>query len=113
MMMPQAELVATLFSNFEAAAVQEFRTLPSDPKELAVVMADSIWAPGQLDTVRPLVLDFLGEVSPLHGGPPRPRGRHPVRTGSSVGSPVRSVSVIRYEHVNEITAMRMTNAATE
>jgi pimeloyl-ACP methyl ester carboxylesterase len=46
MMLNQADLVATLFSNFDAAPVQEFLTLPTDPKELAIAMADSIWALG-------------------------------------------------------------------
>lgn len=46
MMMSQADLVATLFSNLDAAPVQDFLTLPSDPKDIAVAMADSIWALG-------------------------------------------------------------------
>jgi pimeloyl-ACP methyl ester carboxylesterase len=46
MLLPQDELVTTLFSNLEAESVQEFLTLPEDPQELAVLMADSVWALG-------------------------------------------------------------------
>ena len=42
------------------------------------------------------------------GGSERPRG-----TGSSLRSPVRRVSVIRYEQANETMAKAITNAATE
>ncbi|MHA6794028.1 alpha/beta fold hydrolase [Pseudonocardia bannensis] len=46
MLLPQDKLVATLFSNFEAKPVQDFLTLPTDPQELALAMADSVWALG-------------------------------------------------------------------
>jgi pimeloyl-ACP methyl ester carboxylesterase len=46
MLLSQPELVTTLFSNMEAEPVREFLTLPSDPQELAVLMADSVWALG-------------------------------------------------------------------
>ncbi|WP_214368423.1 alpha/beta fold hydrolase [Pseudonocardia sp. H11422] len=46
MMLSQADLVATLFSNLAAKPVQDFLTLPTDPKEMAIAMADSVWALG-------------------------------------------------------------------
>lgn len=46
MLLSQPDLVATLFHNLDAAPVQEFLTMPSDPQELAVAMADSVWALG-------------------------------------------------------------------
>ncbi|MDT7613330.1 MAG: hypothetical protein QOG20_361 [Pseudonocardiales bacterium] len=46
MMLSQADLVATLFSNLDAEPVQEFLTLPTDPMEMAIAMADSVWALG-------------------------------------------------------------------
>jgi pimeloyl-ACP methyl ester carboxylesterase len=46
MLLGPEQLVATLFSNLEAEPVREFLTLPTDPQELAVTMADSVWALG-------------------------------------------------------------------
>jgi pimeloyl-ACP methyl ester carboxylesterase len=46
MLLRPEELVTTLFENMEAEPVKQFLTLPDDPKELAVQMADSIWALG-------------------------------------------------------------------
>jgi pimeloyl-ACP methyl ester carboxylesterase len=46
MLLRPEELVATLFSNFEAEPVRQFLTLPEDPDALAVATADSIWALG-------------------------------------------------------------------
>ncbi|MQA13327.1 MAG: alpha/beta fold hydrolase [Pseudonocardiaceae bacterium] len=46
MLLPQDKLVATLFANLEAKQVQEFLTLPDDPQQRAVAMADSVWAMG-------------------------------------------------------------------
>jgi pimeloyl-ACP methyl ester carboxylesterase len=46
MMLSQADLVATLFSNLAAEPVQQFLTLPTDPMEMAIAMADSVWALG-------------------------------------------------------------------
>jgi pimeloyl-ACP methyl ester carboxylesterase len=46
MLLPPDKLVATLFKKFDAPPVQKFLQMPTDPKELAVVTADSIWALG-------------------------------------------------------------------
>ncbi len=46
MVLPQDELATTLFDNFEAEPVQQFLTMPTDPEELAVTLADTIWALG-------------------------------------------------------------------
>jgi pimeloyl-ACP methyl ester carboxylesterase len=46
MLLSPAQLVATLFSSLEAAPVQEFLRVPSDPKELAVKTADTVWSLG-------------------------------------------------------------------
>lgn len=46
MLMSPDELMATLFSNREAEPVQEVLRMPSDPKELAMRMADSVWSLG-------------------------------------------------------------------
>ena len=46
MLMRPEELVATLFENMEAEPVKEFLVMPEDPDELAMTMADSVWALG-------------------------------------------------------------------
>jgi pimeloyl-ACP methyl ester carboxylesterase len=46
MTMSPEELVDVLFSDPSAPAVQAAMTMPSDPDELAVAMADSVWAMG-------------------------------------------------------------------
>jgi pimeloyl-ACP methyl ester carboxylesterase len=46
MMMSPPDLVATLFENMDAPQVQEFLVMPEDPEELAVAIADSVWALG-------------------------------------------------------------------
>ena len=46
MLMPPEQLVATLFSNLDAAPVKEFLKVPDDPQELAVRTADTIWSLG-------------------------------------------------------------------
>ena len=46
MLLSPEQLVATLFSNLEAAPVREFLKVPADPKELAVKTADTIWSLG-------------------------------------------------------------------
>jgi pimeloyl-ACP methyl ester carboxylesterase len=46
MLLPQDQLIATLFENTEAEPVKQFLTLPEDPDEMAVAIADSIWALG-------------------------------------------------------------------
>ena len=46
MLLSPEQLVATLFSNLEAAPVQEFLRMPTDPRELAIRTADSIWSLG-------------------------------------------------------------------
>lgn len=46
MLMPPEQLFATLFSNMDAAPVQEFLKVPSDPREMAVRTADTIWSLG-------------------------------------------------------------------
>ncbi len=45
-MMSPPDLVTTLFANPDAPAVREFLTMPEDPDELAVAIADSVWALG-------------------------------------------------------------------
>jgi pimeloyl-ACP methyl ester carboxylesterase len=46
MLLPPEEVPATLFHNLEAEPVQELLCTPSDPDELALVLADSVWALG-------------------------------------------------------------------
>ena len=46
MLLPPEQLVATLFKNFDAEPVKKFLTMPTDPRELATVIADSTWALG-------------------------------------------------------------------
>jgi len=46
MLLPPEKLVATLFKKFDAEPVRKFLQMPTDPKQLAVVTADSIWALG-------------------------------------------------------------------
>ena len=46
MLMPPQELVATLFENMDAEPVKQFLTMPEDPQEQAVAMAESVWALG-------------------------------------------------------------------
>lgn len=46
MMLRQDKLIETLFSNLDAQPVKDFLTLPTDPKEQAVAMADAVWALG-------------------------------------------------------------------
>lgn len=46
MLLPQDKLVETLFTNLESKQVQDFLTLPDEPQERAVAMADSVWALG-------------------------------------------------------------------
>jgi pimeloyl-ACP methyl ester carboxylesterase len=46
MLLRPEELVATLFENLQAPPVQEFLRMPEDPDELAIAMADSVWALG-------------------------------------------------------------------
>ena len=46
MLLSPEALVKTLFSNFEAPAVQDFLRMPADPMELAVKTADSVWSLG-------------------------------------------------------------------
>jgi pimeloyl-ACP methyl ester carboxylesterase len=46
MLLPQDEIPATLFNNLEAEPVQAFLELPTDPDELALTLADSVWALG-------------------------------------------------------------------
>ena len=46
MLLPQDEVPATLFNNLEAEPVQAFLELPTDPDELALTLADSVWALG-------------------------------------------------------------------
>lgn len=40
------ELVGTLFENMDAQPVRDFLVMPEDPEELAVSIADSVWALG-------------------------------------------------------------------
>jgi pimeloyl-ACP methyl ester carboxylesterase len=46
MILRPEELVETLFENLEAEPVKQFLVMPEDPQELAVAMADSVWALG-------------------------------------------------------------------
>jgi pimeloyl-ACP methyl ester carboxylesterase len=46
MLLRPEELVATLFANPDAPAVREVMTLPEDPDELAIALADQVWALG-------------------------------------------------------------------
>jgi pimeloyl-ACP methyl ester carboxylesterase len=46
MLMTPEELASTLFHNLDAKPVQEFLTMPTDPKELGIRIAESIWALG-------------------------------------------------------------------
>ena len=46
MLLPQDKLVEVLFTNMQAKQVQEFLTLPEDPQQRAVAMADAVWAMG-------------------------------------------------------------------
>jgi pimeloyl-ACP methyl ester carboxylesterase len=46
MLLRPDELLETLFTDLDAGPVQEFLTLPDDPDEQAVAMADSVWALG-------------------------------------------------------------------
>ena len=46
MLLPPDQLVSTLFKNREAEPVKKFLQLPTDPQELAVATADSIWSLG-------------------------------------------------------------------
>lgn len=43
MLLAPDQLVATLFHDLESEAVRDFLTLPTDPQELAIFTADSIW----------------------------------------------------------------------
>lgn len=46
MLMPPEKLVATLYKHLDSPPVQAALQMPSDPKELAVVTADLVWALG-------------------------------------------------------------------
>jgi pimeloyl-ACP methyl ester carboxylesterase len=46
MLMRGPDLPALLFENIDAEPVQELLRLPEDPEELAVALADSVWAMG-------------------------------------------------------------------
>jgi pimeloyl-ACP methyl ester carboxylesterase len=46
MLMPQEQVVTTLFHNLDAPDVQSFLTLPTDRQEMAVALADAVWAQG-------------------------------------------------------------------
>ena len=46
MLMPPEQLVATLYKHLDAPAVQAALHMPSDPKQVAVIVADLIWALG-------------------------------------------------------------------
>lgn len=46
MLLPQEELVRTLFNDLTAPAVQQFLAVPEDPNELGMAIAESIWALG-------------------------------------------------------------------
>lgn len=46
MILSQQELVATLFHNFDAQPVKDFLTMPTDPKEFGIRVAEAIWALG-------------------------------------------------------------------
>jgi pimeloyl-ACP methyl ester carboxylesterase len=44
MLMPPEQLMATLFADTSSEFVQGFLTMPEDPQEMAVAIADSVWA---------------------------------------------------------------------
>jgi pimeloyl-ACP methyl ester carboxylesterase len=46
MLMPPEQLVATLYKHLDAPAVQAALQMPNDPKQVAVIVADLIWALG-------------------------------------------------------------------
>ena len=46
MLMPPEKLVATLYKDLSSSPVQRELAMPTDPKELAVVTADLVWALG-------------------------------------------------------------------
>ena len=46
MLLKPADLLTTLFNDVDAEPVQEFLELPTDPQELAIALADSVWALG-------------------------------------------------------------------
>lgn len=46
MLMPPEKLVATLYKHLDAEPVQKALKMPDDPKEIAVVTADLVWALG-------------------------------------------------------------------
>jgi len=46
MLLPQEELVTTLFNDLSAPPVQQFLTMPEDPQELGMAIAESVWALG-------------------------------------------------------------------
>jgi pimeloyl-ACP methyl ester carboxylesterase len=46
MLMPPEQLVATLYKRLDAPAVQAALQMPTDPKQVAVIVADLIWALG-------------------------------------------------------------------
>ena len=46
MLMPLEQLVATLYKHLDLPAVQAALQMPSDPKQIAVITADLIWAQG-------------------------------------------------------------------
>ena len=46
MLMPPEQLVATLYKDLSSAAVRQALKMPDDPKEVAVVTADLVWALG-------------------------------------------------------------------
>ena len=46
MLMPPEKLVATLYKHLDAPAVQAALQMPSDPKQVAVIIADLVWALG-------------------------------------------------------------------
>jgi pimeloyl-ACP methyl ester carboxylesterase len=46
MLLSQEDLVATLFHNLDAEPVKASFALPTDPEELAVTLADTVWAVG-------------------------------------------------------------------
>jgi pimeloyl-ACP methyl ester carboxylesterase len=46
MILRPEELAATLFHNMDAKPVQDFLTMPTDPKEMGMRIAESVWALG-------------------------------------------------------------------
>ena len=46
MLMPPEQLVATLYKYLDSPAVQAALQMPNDPKQVAVITADLIWALG-------------------------------------------------------------------